>query len=186
MQGGEVVAHWNSSSFSFHPSLILVSWKVSKRRVEFGFEAAQQWTLFPSLTIQPLHYTYMVHTRAGFNSPSVWVTRLEFVQLWTILLRNGVCNQENFKISEKNGAFNSRNIHLFLLMLSWLCIAPNPSTDTETYHANLNREYIQEANLKSTDTYTHQKIKCSVEPISKCNLSLSDLKLFICMFSKFI
>ena len=88
--GEVVVAQWKSSSFSFHPSLILVSWKVSKWRVEFGFEAAQQSTLSPSLTIKPLDYTYIVHTRAGFNSPSPQVRRLAGPSIyWTFYCEKG-------------------------------------------------------------------------------------------------
>lgn len=68
-----VTVHWRCSSFSFLPSLIPVSWKVSKWRVQFGFELTQKSTLSLSLSPPLYHQTSrldMSFTKAGFNLPS--------------------------------------------------------------------------------------------------------------------
>lgn len=58
------------SIFSFRPSVIHVSWKGVKTKGGVWFRGSPTVNTFPpSLTIKSLHYTYIVHTRAGCNSP---------------------------------------------------------------------------------------------------------------------
>lgn len=76
----------------------------------------------------------------------------------------------------------------FRSMLSWLCIAPNPSTDRETCHANLNRNYPRSKFEISANTHTrkYNNIQSScLNAIYHCSRNM-DLKLFKCMWSKFI
>lgn len=76
----------------------------------------------------------------------------------------------------------------FRSMLSWLCIAPNPSTDKETCHANLNRNYPRSKFEISANTHTrkYNNIQSScLNAIYHCSRNM-DLKLFKCMWSKFI
>lgn len=131
MRGGEVGAHWSPSSLSFHPFLILASWKVSKRRDEFGFEAAQQWTL-PPITLTPLHYRYIVTPGAGSSHNH-----------HEHLRSSKRCGNKGCLIRRTSQRQTTGQIltNSCLSLFSGLCLDPDPGTDTETSHANFNRKY---------------------------------------------
>lgn len=123
---GEVVVVVNPSFPSVHPWSMWAE-KVSKRRVEFGFEAAQQWTLSPRPS--PLNL-YTTHTS--------FTPGLGAIHLY----RNTEKSCRSLKTRQK-----SVKIPFYSMFSKLYC--PQPwYKHTETRHANLKSKKSQGATLK--------------------------------------
>lgn len=115
---------------------------------------------FTPLIIKPLHYTYIVHTRAGCNSASLWVTHVHLLLCLQQYGHNTI--KRSLKIGNINCIIQNKDNHFCRR-----CIAPNPGTDTEKQcHANFNR-----TRKKPISIYTNQKMKqYAFKPRPKCTL----------------
>lgn len=137
--------------------------KVSKRRVEFGFEAAQQWTLFlslPPIIIKPLGYTYMEHTGAGLNPTS-------------LSHRDRVLpNPPAQQVTQTRGLLTAECSVLW--MLSWLWYCTQPWHSHRHRHAKLNRKYQRSQMYPYAHKHTREIIQYAVQ----CMPKLSDRDLF--------